>query len=224
MIWRFFGSIAHEIIANSNDWNVLAEERLFLKLGDKTISGCPDLFDGNTITDYKITSKYSIKNGVKAEWERQLNIYRYILVNNGWQPVGLQIVAICRDAGKDDEKVVVLPVKLWSLEGTEKYIRDRIGLHIEAETVLPYCTEDERWYTECKYAVMKAGNKRAIKLHSLKIEANLHMKMLQEKEKKVIYIEDRPGESKRCEKYCNVNKWCSQFLQGQVRGSGTGLV
>lgn len=211
LIWRFFGSIAHEIIANQPDWNVLHEERMYSELDGITISGCPDYFNGITIDDYKITSKYSIANGVKDEWIKQLNVYRYILADNKWNPEKLQITAICRDAGKDDPKVVILPVEMWTLEQAETYIRTRIQLHEQAKQILPFCTEEERWYSERKYAVMKDGNKRALKLFNLKLEANVYMKSIQEKEKKKIYIEERPGIPKRCEKYCNVSKFCTQY-------------
>ena len=212
MLWRFYGSLSHEIIAASSDWNVLHEERMFTKTEGKIISGCPDWFDGTLINDYKITSKYSIAHGAKDEWVKQMNLYRYILVDNGWHPASLQIVAICRDAGKEDAKVVILSIEMWDLKHTEAYIRERVQLHEQAKKVLPFCTEEERWYTSPKFAVCKEGNKRAIKLFDLKIEANGYMKLLQKKEKKLIYIDERPGESKRCSKYCNVNKFCSQYL------------
>ena len=212
MIFRFYGQLAHNILAESSDFNVLQEERMFSKIEGKVISGCPDWFDGNVINDYKITSKYSVAHGVKEEWVKQLNVYYYLLVDNGWEPKELQIVAICRDAGKDDPKVVILPVEMWDLAQAEAYIRARVNLHEQAKEALPLCTEEERWYSPMIFAVMKTGNKRAIKLFDLKIEANGYMKLLQKKEKKLIYIDERPGESKRCSKYCNVNKFCSQYL------------
>ena len=208
MIWRFFGSVGHEIIANMEHWNVLNEERMYTELDGKVISGCPDLFDGKKITDYKIT--FNAK-GVKQEWENQLNVYRYILYDNKWEPEELEVVAILRGAVRDDPKVVVLPVRMWGTGDAENYIRSRIQSHVIAVDALPLCTEQERWYTERKFAVMKAGNKKATKVFSLKVEANLYMKVLQEEKKKVIYIEERPGENKRCQQYCNVNRFCTQF-------------
>lgn len=210
MIWRFFGSVGHEIIANMEHWNVLNEERMYVELDGKVISGCPDLFDGKKITDYKIT--FSAKE-VKSEWEKQLNVYRYILYDNKWEPGELEVVAILRGAVRDAPKIAVLPVRMWSIDYTEQYIRERIQRHTEAARILPDCTEEERWYTERKFAVMKRGNVKATKVFSLKVEANLYMKILQEKEKKVIYIEERPGESKRCELYCNVSRFCTQYIE-----------
>ena len=210
MIWRFYGSLSHEIIANMEHWNVLNEERMYTELDGKVISGCPDLFDGTKVTDYKIT--FNAK-GVKPEWEKQLNVYRYILCDNKWEPKELEIVAILRGAVRDDPKVVVLPVAMWDMARAEAYLRERIQKHIEASTTLPLCTEEERWYTERKFAVMKAGNKKATKVFGLKVEANLYMKVLQEKEKKVVYIEERPGESKRCKMYCNCVSFCSQYQE-----------
>ncbi len=220
MIWRFFGSVSHEIIANTESWNVLKEERMFTELDGITISGCPDLFDGDLIDDYKITSKYTVAHGVKFEWEAQENIYRYILVDNGWEPTKLRIVAICRDAGKDDDKIVMLSVDMWDLDKTEAYIRERIQLHEQAKSMIPLCTEEERWYSPRKFAVMKAGNKRALKLFNLKIEANFYEKQMQAKEGRAIYVEERPGENKRCQAYCIVSKFCLWWKEQQEKQRG----
>ncbi len=32
MIWRFFGSISHQILQEQSDWNVLHEERMYVEL------------------------------------------------------------------------------------------------------------------------------------------------------------------------------------------------
>jgi methionine salvage enolase-phosphatase E1 len=55
------------------------------------------------------------------------------------------------------------------------------------------------------FAVMKKGRKRALRLLESESEANA----LASEESG--YIEFRVGESKRCQNYCNVAKFCTQF-------------
>ena len=75
---------------------------------------------------------------------------------------------------------------------------------------LPYCDSDERWQKETKFAVMKKGRARAIRLHSSKEEATEQVEYLG----KDHYIEDRVGEATRCtQNWCGVADWCDQYQQ-----------
>ena len=72
---------------------------------------------------------------------------------------------------------------------------------------IPQCTPEERWLRPTKYAVMKKGRKRAIKLHDNETEAHGHAETLG----KDHLVELRKGEAGRCEKYCPVALFCPQF-------------
>ena len=70
-------------------------------------------------------------------------------------------------------------------------------------------TAADRWSTGDKYAVMKKGNKRAIKLHDSEQAAIEHCENLNfSSGYKINFIEFRKGEDKRCEDYCLVKNFC----------------
>lgn len=210
LLWRFMGHVVHEVLANMDNTHVLVEERFFVTVDGKVISGCPDLYDGSKITDYKFTSKYAVKDGVKPEWEPQLNIYNYILERNGFNSRELEIEAILRDAVRDEPKTKTMKVLRWDTVITLAYIKGRIKLHLEAEKELPLCTEEERWHVPDKWALMKKNRKTAIKLYDNEKKA---LDSITDDGK--TYVEHRPGADKRCgcppKGYCAVSDFCEQF-------------
>ena len=79
MIWPLFGTAVHHVLESaSTDDGVTIEERLFHKINKWVLSGAIDhqKDDGKSIsiTDYKVTSVWSVIHG-KVEWEYQLNCY-----------------------------------------------------------------------------------------------------------------------------------------------------
>ena len=98
----------------------------------------------------------------------------------------------------------VIDVPVWTMEETERYAAERVGLHKQAEQGDEIeCTEEERWYSGTTYALMKDGGKRAKKVASTVAELgdipDGH------------YVEERPGVSRRCEGYCEVAPFCKQY-------------
>ena len=91
---------------------------------------------------------------------------------------------------------------------------ERIMLHVDAEKAsdedLPFCTAEDRWEKPTQFAVMKNKNKRASKLCGSVEEAEQYITGLQD-EKNTYNIVERPGESIRCESYCPVKEFCSQY-------------
>lgn len=228
MIWKFMGSVAHEVLAGIGTYDGLIEERLFIDVNGWRLSGQLDLLEHDTLSDYKITSKYSVKNGVKPEWERQLNCLAYLVIKNGLKVNKLQIVAIIRNAGRVDAKVQVLSVKMWDMVEAEEYIRRRKWLHGVNEAIsikngsmkgVEVCSEQERWYVPPKFALMKKGNKRAIKLFDSVVEATKKAAFLNSGEeleaKKKHYVEPRKSSNKRCEGYCSVAPFCDWWQERQ---------
>ncbi|MDX2241108.1 MAG: PD-(D/E)XK nuclease family protein, partial [Leptolyngbyaceae cyanobacterium bins.302] len=125
------------------------------------VSGHLDLlvFPDGTIQDYKFTSAWTVaaaKKEGKIEWERQLNVYRFLLQQdkslNFAAVRQLQIVAMLRDYGPRHvseglKPVEVLDVPLWEDEQVETYIKERVALHRAAmgKEIPPQCTPEERW-------------------------------------------------------------------------------
>lgn len=106
-IWALFGTAVHHVLESTEPSdNVVLEERLFSKINGWVLSGAVDhqKIDGQTveITDYKVTSVWSVIHG-KIDWERQLNVYAYLVQKNKGKKVNkLSICAILRDWNRRD--------------------------------------------------------------------------------------------------------------------------
>ena len=223
-IYRLIGTNTHHILERVKTENCLKEQRFNTYVNGWKLAGQIDLFEIEPaiLSDYKVTSVWSVVAGIKPENEAQLNTNAYLMIKNGYTPKKLQIVSLIRDWSKHQVKkssnypqcqVAVQEAPLWPAEQATEYIYHRVKIHQRAvETPsdeLPECTPEERWERPTKYAVMKKGRKSAVRV----------LDGYEDAEK---YIEDngldknhsidiREGESVRCESYCNVNSFCSQY-------------
>ena len=234
MVWSLFGSALHNILQHGKDENHVVEERLFKEFDGWTISGAIDLqeieSDGVTISDYKCTSTWSVMND-KMDWQRQLNIYAWLVETVKQKPVkALQIVAILRDwsareaEAKDEypqSPIVVVSVPLWPIDIREDYIRRRINAHndalfaAEAGGSLAPCTPDECWEKPTTWAIRKKGNKRATLVLKSEADAERQVNQLGD----AYFVEKRPGERTRCERFCSVSQWCEQYQEYKQRSA-----
>lgn len=220
-IFSLLGQSIHTILERANRTGI-AERRLSLTVEGWVISGGMDLYEeGGVLTDYKTTSAWSVKGGVKPEWTEQLNVYAEILRANGHAVTGLKIVAILRDWSKlearrdadyPQRQVVTHTVELWPEAQAQKYVRERVILHKQARVALPECSREDRWAKRPKFALMKVGGKRAVKLYDNEADAQAHASS----DPKNLRVDVRPGESTRCEAYCAVAEFCTQFQQAKV--------
>ncbi len=226
-IWSLFGQVTHSIIERAAS-DELVEKRLFMEVSGKTVSGQIDLYQGDTIWDWKTTSIYSAKDGPKEEWVQQANINRLICAKNGIEVKKLVYVALYRDwskmaaerKGEDypQSQIEIFPLPLWPHGVTEAFVMERIHLHEQAKTELPECSEKDRWAKPEKWALMKRGQKRAVKLYDTEAQAvaakyNSDLGDDTSKTKSKYHIEHRPGENTRCLYYCPVSKYCTQFRE-----------
>jgi hypothetical protein len=216
-IWALFGSAVHHILERS-ETTARIEERLFADIEGWQVSGQFDrlIVEDRLLQDWKVTTSYKAM-GEKADWERQQNVLRWLCDANGIEVDRLEIVCIIRDWQRtralEDPTYPVTPVHVinlpvWDLAITEEYIRHRVQLHQDARAgnAAP-CTDEERWYTGSSYAVTKPGAKRALKIFKTMAEAEEHMADA----KPGYVIEHRPGTYTRCERFCEVSQWCSQW-------------
>lgn len=223
MMFALIGSNVHYILERAGGPGLI-EHRVTVDLDGYKITGQADLCEDGALYDYKITSRFAVES-VKPEHEAQLNIYRWLFSRINILVDDLAIIAILRDWSKRQAKrkkdypqrqVVKLPVPVWNLGDAENYIRNRLHLISIAQELnddeLPECTPDERWATPEKWAVHKKGVKKAVRLLDTKDDAENLMGKLETQNPNIkYYIEHRPGENIRCEDYCNVAAWCSQF-------------
>lgn len=229
MLWQLLGSALHVVAERGVAEGHITEERLITEIDGVRLSGAIDIqkieSDGVIITDYKFTSAWALRQD-KPEWEAQQNIYAWLVETVKGQKVkSVQICALVRDWSRREASVKpdypqapiqVLELPLWDSSETERYIRERIDAHrlskVQADwgDELPFCTNDERWVRETKYAVKREGRKTAIRVFDTQQEAD----ELAEKEKG--YVEVRNGEPVRCTgNFCGVAQWCSQYQRSQ---------
>ena len=229
MLWQLLGSALHVVAERGVAEGHITEERLIAEVDGVKLSGAIDIqkveSDGVTITDYKFTSAWALRQD-KPEWEAQQNIYAWLVETVKGQKVkGIQICALVRDWSRREASVKpsypqapiqVLELPLWDSSYTEQYIKERIEAHrmskVQADwgDELPPCSDDERWVRETKYAVMREGRKTAIRVLDTQHEAD----ELAIKEKG--YVEVRKGEAIRCTgNFCGVAQWCSQYQRSQ---------
>jgi len=230
MVWSIFGTAIHGVLEHGKDDNHVVEERLHTTLDGWRISGAIDLQiktdAGIAIRDYKTTSAWAVMNE-KLEWEQQLNTYAWLVQTVKQAPVtDIGIVAIIRDwsrreAAKNENyppaPIKEIPIKLWTYDEQEAYIKHRISMHsacefaLETDEDLPLCTPEEMWERPTVWAVKKKGGVRAKSLHEGQEEAQEALETLG----KDYEIEVRPGSRTRCESFCPVNQYRQQWRDYQ---------
>ena len=222
--WKLLGRGVHNVLEQYSDGGV-SEERHFAKVGDLTVSGAIDLVSNGMVTDYKVTSTYSVMKGLKPEWEQQLNMYSWLLRQNDISSSSLRIVALCRDwiKSRSDRSqkypaspIVILPVPKWPDEQQDQYIEERVRVHMD-ESTIP-CTSEERW-ARGRYMVTGTGVKlKKPKLFDTLREASVWTQEKENPIKGIAYqITETTPTYVRCEgNWCGVRDFCPQYQGGEV--------
>lgn len=220
-IWSLVGQSIHGILERAEE-TAIAERRLYVEVDGWRIGGQMDRFvlKEGLLQDYKVTSVYKVRDGIPEDFAKQLNIYAHILRANGEEVKKLEIVAILRDWSKNavereegypEHQVAVLDVPIIPDDEVLSFMKERVKAHKEAVSLpseqLPPCTKEDRWAKPDVWAIMKGNNKRAAKLCYSEEAAQVAL----ETAGKGHDIEYREGVSTRCEKYCPVKKFCSQY-------------
>lgn len=235
------GTAMHKVLEKGANPEDIVEERFFLEILGWLVSGAVDLQipkdDGTwEINDYKITSVYSVMSE-KWEWEAQLNMYGYLMrMATGRRVSSMKIVAILKDWNRKqgafkpeypEAPVAVIDVPVWDDARQKEYIESRVAIHqknaiaLDSGEPIDYCSDQERWLRNEKFAAMKKGRKSAVKLFDTEEEANGWIGRQADGE--VFIIEHRPGEPVRCSgDYCGVSQWCRQWLEQPDQGAGEG--
>ena len=235
------GTAMHKVLEKGANPTDIGEERFFCDILGWKVSGAVDLQipkdDGTwEVNDYKITSVYSVMSE-KWEWEAQLNMYGYLMrMATGRRVSSMKIVAILKDwnrkqgAFKPDypeAPVAVIDVPVWDDARQKEYIEGRVAIHqknaiaLDSGEPIDYCSDQERWLRNEKFAAMKKGRKSAVKLFDTEEEANGWISRQADGE--VFIIEHRPGDAVRCAgDYCGVSQWCRQWLEQSDQGAGEG--
>jgi len=223
-VWSVFGAAVHNLLEHHASGEASIEERMYVDVLGKRIGGQLDHYHNGIITDYKVTSTYTLGNeGRLKEWEEQQNIYAYLMKKGGHEVNTIQVSVFFRDwskgktlSGSSDYPAVplmVIKLPLWSNARQYGFLSVRVMIHKLSESLndseLPPCSSEDMWEAPTKYAVMKQGNKRATKLFMEKDEAEIDAKA----RGKGFSVDVRVGGRPRCEQYCNVKKFCYQYKE-----------
>ena len=154
--------------AASNSY--VAEERLEHDVDGTLISGQIDLQyeddDEVDLKDFKSTSVYKAMMSDHSDWERQLNVYAYLVRHaKGLRVRSASVIGVLRDWRKADADrrddypaapIVEIDVPLWSEKEQDQFVQDRVREHSRAELEkefngLPDCSDAERWARPTKW-------------------------------------------------------------------------
>ena len=222
-IWVLLGNAIHYILEKGEIPEAQREQIIKVELDGVEVIGKPDLSQHRITDDYKVTSVWNIiyePNGRK-EWHAQTNIYRWMRFKNNLPTDKLRIIALLRDWQRSKANdpdyppvpVVIIDIPSWADEKVESYLKERIRMHLEAERLpdneLPLCTDEDMWSKPTTYAIIKNGQKRASNVTDDKAVAEQRLLAYGPN----YHIVERPGKRSRCEGYCEVALFCSQFKE-----------
>jgi len=225
-VWALMGTAVHSILEGGAGPDDIVEERIFVTVNGKVVSGAVDVLtpigDSYEMDDYKLTRAWSVMAD-KPEWEKQLNTYRVMLHMNGKKIDSLNIIAIIRDwsakkaqfdRNYPQKPIIKIEIPIWPLDKAEAFLLERVTLHSASRAASePFpCIDIERWTRPERYAVMKKGTKRALKIWPTRKDAERYAGECRIKFTGDYFVEERPAEHVRCEgNYCQVNQWCNQW-------------
>lgn len=242
-----FGEALHfflERIGQKYPDKYITERRFFTEVHGKQFGGKIDLYflEEKELRDYKFTGWYKFRGGVvPSDYVWQANINAYLMELNGFKVDKLSVEVVYRDwkygewevqkrsaeakgfqSQYPDAKAQVFMVQRKLKSEVEEFIYTQVKLR-EGEiqgaddASLPQCTPDERWARDEKYAVVKAGAARASKLFP--VEEKEAAESMAKQKGSDYFVEYRPGNNIRCERYCDVSEFCKQYkkLKGETK-------
>lgn len=238
-LWSFFGTVAHKVLEHTDDTGAFHEENLIVTVRNWTVSGRTDTYCTQQLIDYPTAAnpvyeqipptirdyKNIAVGGQKfdhPDWEEQLNLNAHLWREHGFAVDKLEVIMLFRDWKKLDKErdhnypppVLVQDIPMWSHEKTTRFIEGKVGEHQVAESLtddmLPLCTPEDQWRRTAKWAVMSFKNIRAVKVCNSEKEA---YQLIESKQtwKSTHYVEFRPAEPIRCNHFCEVKDFCSQY-------------
>lgn len=140
-----------------------------------------------------------------------------------------EIVGLLKDHSKSkakfDKSYPQLPVEVVKFKFEDKDFEEIEKFLIEkfkeitfyeqmSDDDIPPCTEEERWNSGTKYAVMKTGRKTAVRVFDTMEEAIAYKSNLDASH----YIDTRKGEDKKCSEYCKCCEYCNYYKNNVCKG------
>lgn len=222
LVWATFGTAVHSIMEKQED-DAFKEEAFQSVIGDWIVAGRVDRYDmeHEILEDWKTASVWKVIYGDFSEWKAQGLTYAWLMKQSGLNVKRCRFIALLKDHSKTEAKrkpdypqkpvyIYEFDVTEADLEATEARIKAKIASVTEAyrlgDDEIEPCTEEERWATATKYAVMKEGRKSALKVCDSMSDAQTYMRDMGGTR-----IDIRPGESKKCADYCPCAEFCNFY-------------
>ena len=234
-IWAIFGSAVHSLLEKEGKYD-FTEQEMDYTIGNVRVTGRIDNYDmqHGIIDDYKTASVNKVRFGDFTDWYLQGMIYAWLLIKNNFPVKKCRFIALLKDHSKSeairDRQYPQEPVFIYEFSVTLKdvykigiFIKGKVGEHqrcvLLKDNDIPPCTPEERWEKPPKFAVMKNGMKRAVRLFDRQEDADL----LAETKGENHFVEYRQGESIRCRSFCLCRKFCN-FYRESVMTNVTELI
>jgi hypothetical protein len=194
------------------------------KVGEITVTGQIDNYNmkHGVIDDYKTASVVKVKFGDFSDWYLQGMIYAWLLTKNNFPVRHCRFIALLKDHSKTDAMrerdypirpvyIYEFPVKTKDLFRIGIFLKNKVEEYRRCQPLpdkdIPPCTSEERWERPPKFAVMKSGQKRAVRLFDKREEADL----LAGVKGGSHYVEHRKGGSIKCMSYCLCKRFCNFY-------------
>jgi hypothetical protein len=207
----------------------LIERRIWDRINDRKISGKFDAYLNKCLYDWKTTSVWKRVFGDWSDFEKQLNLYAYLLGTCGIEVKMLSIIAWYLDWDKmkvfgdpeypkaEIEQIVFSD--LWSKKEAKDFLYSRIDHMKENEDrpddELDLCDDKEMWAKPTAWAVMRPGQPRAVasKDMTTKRKAQAYIRNAKQDDKDTFTVECRPGKRTKCEDFCSAAPFCNQYQE-----------
>jgi hypothetical protein len=151
-------------------------------------------------------------------------IYAWLLAKNKFPVKRCRFIALLKDHSKTDALrerdyppdpvfIYEFPVTTMNLFKIEMFLKGKVREYKHCialkDDAIPPCTSEERWERPPKFAVMKTGQKRAVRLFDKREDADLFIQTKGENH----YVEFRRGDSIRCRSFCLCKSFCNFYRE-----------
>jgi hypothetical protein len=240
LIWKFYGIMSHKVMEDISKKDRIIEvrinEQFHITIDGKKITyivrGKPDIYDklDEILSDYKTTSVWAwIFGSEKKNFERQINIYAYMLRGQGYTPKILQDDMLLRDWRKSEarENPDYPPVaygklvqRQWTDKEVEDYLTERLELFHRSGLKDPdelECSPEERWEKPTTFAVftpLKDGSRMKSRADKVEPTMDAAKEWVRKNDLSKFEIIERKGRDTRCQdEYCGVRFWCNYWKE-----------
>lgn len=228
-IHNHFDYMLRRFMTKNRDKEYLLERRIWDRINGRKVSGKFDAWFNKILYDWKTTSVWKRIYGDWFDFEKQLNLYAYLLGTSDIEVEGLVIIAWYLDWDKmkvwsdpqypKNEIEEIRLDGLWTPDEQQEFLYARIDAMKRNEDLpddeLEFCTEKETWAKPTVYAVVRPGQKRAVATKGMtsKPKAEAYIKKAKQKDKDTFQIECRPGDRTKCNDYCQAAPFCNQYKE-----------